>query len=38
MDGGHVVEQGPARDVITSPANERTKAFLASVLSGEAAN
>ncbi|MDQ6739338.1 MAG: amino acid ABC transporter ATP-binding protein, partial [Actinomycetota bacterium] len=33
MDGGHVVEEGPARDVITNPQNERTKSFLASVLS-----
>ncbi|MDJ0356223.1 amino acid ABC transporter ATP-binding protein [Paenarthrobacter sp. PH39-S1] len=33
MDGGHVVEEGPARDVITNPHNERTKSFLASVLS-----
>lgn len=38
MDGGHVVEQGPARDVITNPANERTQTFLASVLSEEAAH
>ncbi|WP_434615941.1 amino acid ABC transporter ATP-binding protein [Arthrobacter sp. A5] len=33
MDGGHVVEEGPARGVITNPQNERTKSFLASVLS-----
>ncbi|MET3141621.1 UNVERIFIED_ORG: polar amino acid transport system ATP-binding protein [Arthrobacter sp. UYEF10] len=31
MAGGRVVEQGPAREVITTPTNERTKAFLASV-------
>jgi polar amino acid transport system ATP-binding protein len=37
MDGGHVVEEGPARDVITNPQNERTKAFLASVLAEPAA-
>ena len=32
MDGGHVVEQGPAHEVITNPQHERTKGFLASVL------
>ncbi|NAZ17907.1 ATP-binding cassette domain-containing protein [Glutamicibacter soli] len=32
MDGGHVVEQGPAADVIGNPQQERTRAFLASVL------
>ncbi|MGB9036356.1 MAG: ATP-binding cassette domain-containing protein, partial [Paeniglutamicibacter sp.] len=32
MDDGHVVEQGPARDVIGNPQHERTRAFLASVL------
>ncbi len=37
MDGGHVVEEGPARDIITNPQNERTKAFLASVLAEPAA-
>ncbi|MCW2134106.1 amino acid ABC transporter ATP-binding protein [Arthrobacter sp. VKM Ac-2550] len=33
MADGYVVEQGPAREVITNPQNERTKAFLASVRS-----
>nr|WP_277883632.1 amino acid ABC transporter ATP-binding protein [Arthrobacter sulfonylureivorans] len=37
MADGYVVEQGPAREVITNPQNERTKAFLASVLSEPAA-
>lgn len=32
MADGYIVEQGPARDVITNPQEERTKAFLASVL------
>ncbi len=32
MDDGHVVEQGPAVDVINNPQHERTRAFLASVL------
>ncbi|WP_028267749.1 amino acid ABC transporter ATP-binding protein [Arthrobacter sp. MA-N2] len=31
FNGGQIVELGPARQVITSPAHERTKAFLASV-------
>jgi polar amino acid transport system ATP-binding protein len=31
LEGGRVVEEGPARDVIESPQHERTKAFLASV-------
>ncbi|MGO4859465.1 amino acid ABC transporter ATP-binding protein [Arthrobacter sp. 2MCAF14] len=31
FNGGQIVEIGPARQVITSPAHERTKAFLASV-------
>ncbi len=29
MDGGVIVEEGPAADVINTPSNERTKAFLA---------
>ena len=28
MDGGVIVEQGKATDVINNPQNERTKAFL----------
>ena len=28
MDGGVIVEQGPARDVIEHPREERTKQFL----------
>jgi polar amino acid transport system ATP-binding protein len=32
MDGGVVVEQGPPRDVIANPQQERTKAFLSKVL------
>ena len=32
MDGGVVVEEGPPRDVITNPQQERTKAFLSKVL------
>ncbi len=32
MDGGVVVEEGPPRDVITNPRQERTKAFLSKVL------
>ena len=31
MDGGVIVEQGPARDVLNTPANERTRAFLSKV-------
>ncbi|MDQ0092728.1 amino acid ABC transporter ATP-binding protein [Paeniglutamicibacter psychrophenolicus] len=31
MADGHVVEQGPAKDVIGNPQHERTRAFLASV-------
>jgi polar amino acid transport system ATP-binding protein len=37
MADGCVVEEGPAREVITNPQNDRTKAFLASVLSEPAA-
>ncbi len=32
MDGGHVVEEGPAAQVIGNPQQERTKTFLARVL------
>ena len=32
MADGHVVEQGPAHEVIGNPQHERTRAFLASVL------
>jgi polar amino acid transport system ATP-binding protein len=35
MDGGHVVEQGPAAEVINQPRMDRTRAFLGQV--GEAA-
>jgi polar amino acid transport system ATP-binding protein len=32
MDGGLIVEEGPAREVIKSPANARTQAFLRAIL------
>ena len=32
MDGGVVVESGPAREVITNPQQERTQEFLSSLL------
>ena len=32
MDEGLIVEEGPARDVIKSPRNERTQAFLRAIL------
>jgi polar amino acid transport system ATP-binding protein len=32
MDGGRVVEQGPAKDVLTAPAEARTRLFLDRVL------
>ena len=32
MDGGVVVEQGPAREVLARPRHERTRSFLARVL------
>src|SRR4051794_26105693 len=32
MDGGYVVEEGPAEQVIGDPQNERTKAFMFRVL------
>ena len=34
MDGGHVVEQGRAREVICHPQKDRTRAFLGQI--GEA--
>ncbi len=32
MDGGYIVEQGPARDVVGNPQEERTQSFLHRVL------
>ena len=32
MDGGLIVEEGPARDVIKNPSNARTQAFLRAIL------
>ena len=37
MDGGVIVEQGPAADVIGNPGNERTRTFLSRVLDPAAA-
>jgi polar amino acid transport system ATP-binding protein len=37
MDGGVIVEEGPAADVIGNPSNERTRSFLARVLDPAAA-
>ncbi|MGZ4697866.1 MAG: amino acid ABC transporter ATP-binding protein [Oryzihumus sp.] len=37
MDGGQVVEDGPAREVIGAPRHERTRGFLARVLDPAAA-
>ena len=37
MDGGVIVEEGPAADVIGDPANERTRTFLSRVLDPAAA-
>ncbi len=34
MDGGVIVEQGPASQVINSPAHERTRAFLSNYTQG----
>ena len=34
MDGGVIVEQGPARDVIEHPKEERTKQFLSRYTNG----
>ncbi len=36
MDGGVIVEQGSARDVITRPREERTRQFLARILTDQA--
>ncbi|HVA36883.1 MAG TPA: amino acid ABC transporter ATP-binding protein [Candidatus Dormibacteraeota bacterium] len=36
MDGGAVVESGDPREVLARPQHERTKAFLARILQGEA--
>lgn len=35
IDAGHIVEQGPAKQVIRSPREERTKRFLREATSGE---
>ena len=32
MDEGRIVEQGPAKDVLSAPGNERTRAFLRAIL------
>ena len=32
MDGGVIIEQGPPSQVISAPVEERTRAFLSSVL------
>ena len=32
MDGGYIVEQGPPKDVLDAPREERTKKFLGLVL------
>jgi polar amino acid transport system ATP-binding protein len=32
MDEGRIVEQGPAKDVLSAPGNERTQAFLRAIL------
>jgi polar amino acid transport system ATP-binding protein len=32
MDEGVIVEEGPARDIIKSPKNERTQSFLRAIL------
>jgi len=32
MDGGLIVEEGPAREVIKNPSNPRTQAFLRAIL------
>ena len=34
MDGGHVVEQGAAADIINNPQHERTRAFLTNYQEG----
>lgn len=35
MDGGYIVEQGNAREVITNPQQERTKKFLGRILNNK---
>ncbi|HET9127700.1 MAG TPA: ATP-binding cassette domain-containing protein, partial [Propionibacteriaceae bacterium] len=35
MDGGVIVEEGPSREVINSPREERTRQFLARVLADQ---
>jgi polar amino acid transport system ATP-binding protein len=32
VDGGEIVEDGPAHDVLTTPRNERTRLFLSRIL------
>jgi len=32
MDAGKIVEEGPARQVLATPANARTQAFLRAIL------
>jgi len=32
MDGGHIIEQGAARDVLADPQKERTREFLRAIL------
>lgn len=32
MDGGRIIEHGPARQIITDPSHERTRSFLSSIL------
>jgi len=32
MDQGRILESGPPREIIASPAHERTRAFLSKVL------
>jgi ABC-type polar amino acid transport system ATPase subunit len=32
MDGGRIVEEGNARDVLTTPKNPRTQEFLRAIL------
>jgi len=36
MDGGVIVEEGPAKEVIGNPQHERTKSFLARFAEGNA--
>jgi polar amino acid transport system ATP-binding protein len=32
MDGGRIIEHGPARQIITDPSHERTRSFLSSII------